>query len=230
MINFLIKYTPRTFAELLYNDEKIDVIKSAIANEMYPLVILITAEFGLGKTVLAHLMAKSLLCENRKEGAWEPCCKCNSCSDPNYNFHSYVEIDCTRSPIEYHKRVYEYLNIYPLGKLWVLYFDEWQRAIPQAMDLALKEIEKNRRIAFIYSVAEDEYKKVDKALVQRAITVYLTPPAIGVLLNWLKGICKKEEIILSDAELEKMILLSSNVPRLCLQNLQKYYLKSKFKS
>ncbi|MFH1536836.1 MAG: DNA polymerase III subunit gamma/tau [Patescibacteria group bacterium] len=71
------KYRPQSFLEVLGQDH----IKTVLMNELkagnVPHAFLFCGPRGIGKTTLARLIAKSLNCEQLKEG--EPCNQCEAC-------------------------------------------------------------------------------------------------------------------------------------------------------
>src|SRR3989339_795170 len=148
MQNILQKYKPKTFAETLYQDSRLDPIKSAIANNLSPTVITLISRFGMGKSVIDDLIGRATLCENRQQGSFEPCGVCDVCTGVKW-MHSLLSLDCTRMTIEQHRAAYDRLHVVPLNRRWVMSFDEFQRATPQASDLALLEVEKSREATFV---------------------------------------------------------------------------------
>lgn len=90
-------YRPKRFSEVVGQQSELDVIKAILSQSWKPSAILLSGGYGCGKTTLARLIARALLCTDR-EGV-EPCGKCPSCvamdSDSNT---SYLEVDSACLP------------------------------------------------------------------------------------------------------------------------------------
>ena len=71
------KYRPRTFAEVVGQDDVTRLLQGAIAEERIGHAYLLTGPRGTGKTTSARLFAKALNCEQGP--STEPCGTCERC-------------------------------------------------------------------------------------------------------------------------------------------------------
>ncbi|MCG2690003.1 AAA family ATPase, partial [Candidatus Parcubacteria bacterium] len=73
------KYRPQKFSEVVGQEHIVQTITNGLKRDILSHGYLFAGPHGTGKTTLARLLAKSLNCQNRKPGEFEPCCKCDSC-------------------------------------------------------------------------------------------------------------------------------------------------------
>ncbi|MBU0732444.1 DNA polymerase III subunit gamma/tau [Patescibacteria group bacterium] len=71
------KYRPQSFTEVVGQDHIKQVIQNELKSGSMPHAFLFSGPRGIGKTTMARLIAKSINCENLKEG--EPCNVCEAC-------------------------------------------------------------------------------------------------------------------------------------------------------
>ncbi len=75
---FDTKYRPRTYNEVLGQGTTVSVLKRYVAEGRgFHQSYVFSGQHGSGKTTLARILARALLCESPVEG--EPCDKCSSC-------------------------------------------------------------------------------------------------------------------------------------------------------
>ncbi len=73
------KYRPQSFKELSGQNHIKITLQNEIETGQLAHAFLFCGPRGIGKTSMARLVAKSLNCQNRKQGESEPCNKCVSC-------------------------------------------------------------------------------------------------------------------------------------------------------
>ena len=89
---------PKLFSDYAGQKGAIGYTTSVIKSGLHPSGLLISGMPGTGKTTLAHLYVKATLCEERPEGEYEPCGKCDSCladiekgNHPNVTYYRITE-------------------------------------------------------------------------------------------------------------------------------------------
>lgn len=86
------KHRPRRFSDVVGQETELDVIKTMIQKNWRPSAILLAGGYGCGKTTLARLISRALLCDDRQ--GVEPCGVCESCKAMDTDSNpSYMEID-----------------------------------------------------------------------------------------------------------------------------------------
>ena len=84
------KYRPQSFNDVTEQIFVVKTLKNEIANNKISHAYIFTGPRGTGKTSLAKIFAKSINCENPKDG--NPCLKCSSCTEFKEN-PDIIEID-----------------------------------------------------------------------------------------------------------------------------------------
>jgi DNA polymerase III subunit gamma/tau len=88
------KYRPQGFSELTGQNHIKITIEHEISTGKLAHAYLFCGPRGVGKTTLARLIAKSLNCEKKKPGEFEPCNNCASCENVSHgNDMDTIEID-----------------------------------------------------------------------------------------------------------------------------------------
>lgn len=83
-------YRPSNFAQVFGQNHIKITLQNEIASNKHVQAYLFCGPRAVGKTTLARVLAKSLNCENRKDGDSEPCNDCASCN--NINSGTYLDV------------------------------------------------------------------------------------------------------------------------------------------
>ena len=197
------KYRPSRYSDVLGQSGTIKVLKELVRKgHGFRQSCLFGGPWGSGKTTLARIFARALLCEHPNEG--EPCDECRSCktmlSRPG-SHECFVEVDAaTNSGKENIARIVEDLQYNTFsGKQRIYLFDECHEMSRQAFDAMLLPMENNRPgsedkvLVCLFCTTEPE--KMRPAVVSRCAPAFTiracTPQQIA---DRLETICQTEEI------------------------------------
>ena len=75
------KYRPNNWEEVVNQNHIKITLTQEIASGKTAHAYLFSGPRGVGKTTIARVLAKSVNCENRENGKYEPCCKCERCKE-----------------------------------------------------------------------------------------------------------------------------------------------------
>jgi len=163
------KYRPKTFAEIVGQEYIVKILTNAIASGMISHAYLFAGPRGTGKTTLGRLLAKSVNCQNRKEGDYEPCNQCESCQEINQgNSIDLIEIDAASNRgIDEMRNLKEGIRFVPTkSKYKVFIIDECHMLTKEANNALLKTLEEPPAHA-IFVLATTETHKMIPTIISR---------------------------------------------------------------
>jgi DNA polymerase III subunit gamma/tau len=160
------KYRPSSFNDVLGQEGSIRVLREYVKTGTgFHQSYLFAGPFGSGKTTLARILARALLCDNVSDKG-DPCNVCPSCTDILNNGASanFVEIDAaTNSGKQNVKNIVDRLSYSSMnGKKTLYLFDEAHRLTTEALDGLLKPMEdndagsENKKLVCIFCTTEPE--------------------------------------------------------------------------
>lgn len=141
-----IKYRPKKFKDVLGQQDIITVLKNIISQKNFSSPFMFTGIYGGGKTTLARIFSKAILCENIDSDI-EPCGICSNCkSFENETNLCYTEIDAaSNSGVDKIRKLKEDASFKSLGqsKYKVVVIDESHSISTQGNEALLKQLEDN---------------------------------------------------------------------------------------
>ena len=173
---------------------------------------------GLGKTTLARIVAKAIVCPNLEDG--EPCCSCGPCkSVEEGSSDSFDELDAaTQGTVDRIRSIVQDLDLGTLdGNPRVVVFDEAQRLSKASQDALLKPME-DRRIVIILCTTEPH--SIKTAIRDRVEEYSVSPPSVEEITGRLQQICKIESIEFDRDALDLIVVLNHSNPRTSITSLE----------
>lgn len=207
-----LKYRPRNFSSVCGNAGPVKILKSkSRSRDISRRSILLGGQKGLGKTTIARIIARSILCDNLNDG--DPCGQCDTCNSINSSSSNlYEEFDAaTQGSVEKIRGFLEDLEFFTFeGKPKVITMDEAHRLSIQAQDALLKPLE-DRRLFIIMCTTEPH--KIRVPVRSRLEEYSISPPDEKELVERLSLICKEESIPYSQSSLATISNLTGLCPR-----------------
>lgn len=137
------QHRPKTFEEYLGQDGVVDVLKGMFKTGRLRQMMLFSGTTSSGKTTMARILARVLVCENIDRENARHCGECRSCKIPLAQHPSVIEINAADArTIDATRTLVRQLNLAPtMGKRKVYIIDECHQLTREAWNTALKPFE-----------------------------------------------------------------------------------------
>lgn len=216
------KYRPKTFSELIGQDEIAKTLSNAIRLGKISHSYLFYGPRGCGKTSTARILAKALNCHLRKDV--DPCNKCISCNEiSNSSSVDVVEIDAASHTQVQNIRdvIIDSVRLSPARDKYRIYIlDEVHMLSASAFNALLKTVEEPPdHVVFI--MATTEINKVPLTIVSRCQTFRFKPVDDEEIMKRIFEICRMENIEYDDNAVRLIVRASSGAVRDALSLLEK---------
>jgi hypothetical protein len=168
--NLAVELRPRRLSEMVGQDALVQDVRNMFSGGNIPISILITGEYGSGKTTLAYILALSFNCTHQKQFG-EPCDYCLE----NTEAFSIIERNCAlMSTKDEMQEFLPTIRSYPqFGKYRIVILDEMQQLSAAAQQTLLKEFERKDSIN-IFIICTTNPEKINQGLKDRS-TVFPIP-------------------------------------------------------
>lgn len=193
----------------------IQTLTNAIAKNMIGHGYLFSGFHGCGKTSVARLFAKSINCQNRQEGEFEPCNKCESCLEINSGSAiDLIEIDAASNRgIDEMRELKEGIRFRPVkSKYKVFIIDESHQLTKEAANALLKTLEEPPSHA-VFILATTELHKMIPTIQSRCQQFSFRKLKLSDLVGRLEYILSQEKIKFEKTALEMIALKASGSVR-----------------
>ena len=212
------KYRPQTFSEVMGQDSAVNALQYAIEHNRVAHALLFCGARGIGKTTLARLVAKALVCESNKK----PCNTCVQCqSINNFNSLDVMEIDgASNTSIDDVRDLRENAKYQPaLAKYKIFIIDEVHMLSQSAFNALLKILEEPpAHIIFIFATTEAH--KLPKTILSRCQRYDLKKFSNAIIIANLKNILQKEKYHFEDSAIFLLAKLADGSMRDALSLLE----------
>jgi len=190
-----LKYRPRTFDEIVGNEEVVESLKALLRKDGVPHSFLFQGPSGCGKTTLARIVARELGCDERE--FYE------------YNVANVRGIDTIREIIQQ-------CRFTPIrGRVKVYVLDECHQLTKDAQNALLKVLEDTpKHVYFILCTTDPE--KLIKTIRTRCVTYSVTLLPTPKIVMLLKRVCESEGVNFSPKLLREVARASGGCPRKAL--------------
>lgn len=205
------KYRPQRFSEIIGQEHIVRTLTNAISSGAVSHAYLFSGPRGTGKTTIARLLAKSLNCQNRKEGEFEPCNQCTSCREiTEGNSLDLIEIDAaSHRGIDEIRELRDGIKFVPTrSKYKVFIIDECHQLSKDAANALLKTLEEPPSHA-IFVLATTEVHKMIPTILSRCQRFDFRKLTVPEIVKKLKIISIKERVKIEKPALELIALNSA---------------------
>ena len=203
------KYRPKTFDDVCGQKIVVQTLKNTIDNNKLTHAYLFIGPRGTGKTSIAKIFAKTINCENPKNG--NSCEKCEICNLSNNNENvDIIEMDAaSNNGVDEIREIKNHVTLMPtFSKYKVYIIDEVHMLSAGAFNALLKTLEEPPRHV-IFILATTEPQKVPLTIMSRCQSFEFKSIPVNLMKEKLKYICDQENIKIEEDALEQ-ICINSN--------------------
>jgi DNA polymerase-3 subunit gamma/tau len=223
-MGFDTKYRPKSYDEVLGQKATISILKEVVKKgKGFRQSYCFQGPFGTGKTTLARIFAKALLCENPQEG--NPCKVCSSCQIINSeNPHpDIVEVDAaSNSRKEDIEKIIEEIKYNSFsGRHKIYIFDESHNLSKYSQEALLLPLEntlpnsEDKQLVCIFCTTEPA--KMRTAILSRCAPAFeISLLSSQEITSRLISICEKEEIEYEEKALSLLAEIKEGHVRDCI--------------
>src|SRR3989339_1549320 len=194
------KYRPQKFSDLIGQDHIGKVLEGELATGRIAHAYIFSGPRGVGKTTVARIFARALNCENRKDGASEPCQTCDACKDIlQGSAMDVIEIDAASNTGVDHVRehIIENSRFAPTRlKYKIFIIDEVHMLSGSAFNALLKTLEEPPAHV-VFMMATTELHKVPDTIISRCQRFAFLRIELPAIVNLLKTVVQAEKIKLA---------------------------------
>lgn len=188
------KFRPQCFDDFIGQKHVTQTLVNALNSDRFPHAVLLTGPRGTGKTTIARILAKTLLCQHKKNN--NPCNQCQSCLEIKKDSHlDVIEIDgASNNGVDHIRELRNTIGYRPaLGPYKIYIIDEVHMLSISAFNALLKTLEEPpNHVIFIF--ATTEVQKIPLTILSRCQRFDFRNHSLSDIKNNLQKICFQESI------------------------------------
>lgn len=209
-MGFDTTYRPSSFEEVVGQGPTLDILRTLLrSGEVFHRSYVFAGPSGTGKTTVARILARAMLCSDRTE-AGDPCGQCETCEAllSGSSIPSFREMDAANnSGADNIRSIVSSLDYYVMGggERIIYLIDEAHRLSNQAMDALLKPMEdtvpgsSDKRLVCLFCTTE--LHKLRGTIKGRSMVFSVKPPTHDQAVSRLQYICEAEGLEYEDKAL-----------------------------
>lgn len=207
------KYRPACFADVVGQDLIVKTIKSALTKNRMAHALLFTGGRGIGKTTIARIVAKAMVCLSPKDG--EPCNACAQCvAIDNFSSLDVMEIDgASHTSVDDVRDLRDSARYQPTSaKYKIFIIDEVHMLSISAFNALLKILEEPpAHVVFIFATTESH--KLPQTILSRCQRYDFKRLSVNTIYETLKNVVAKENFKIDDKGLLLIASLADGAMR-----------------
>ena len=198
------KYRPKTFDDVCGQEIVTTTLKNAIKYNKLTHAYLFIGPRGTGKTSIAKIFAKTINCEDPKEGV--SCENCDICKMSNNNENvDIIEMDAaSNNGVDEVREIKNHVTFMPTFSKYKIYIiDEVHMLSAGAFNALLKTLEEPPKHV-IFILATTEPQKVPLTIISRCQCFEFKSIPNNLIEDRVRYICKQEKIKISDEAVKQI--------------------------
>lgn len=221
-----LKYKPTTLEEFWGSKDEVNLFKELSKNNSIPNNILISGRPGIGKSSLAYIISKLILCNNKVDG--EPCNTCENCKliedmtltgespDKRKIYRLSLGVDGSDES-EYIDRIATAIGTQKKSPM-IYFIDELQMIGKLEQEKLNNPMEYTNSNTYVI-MTTSSVESIAKSIITRCKHVSLTSPSLDEQVRKLQYICHREGLSLTENQLRELVTHSDYNPRTVMKNL-----------
>lgn len=200
------KYRPLTFNDVSGQEHIVKVLQNALKQNKMSHAYIFTGPRGTGKTSMAKIFARSINCENPKDG--NPCLKCTSCQNFKEN-PDIIEIDAaSNNGVDEIRELINNIKLAPSNSKYKVYIiDEVHMLSQSAFNALLLTLEEPPAHA-IFILATTDIQNVPITILSRTQRFDFNRISLNDITKRLEYVCQQENIDITADAINEIALLS----------------------